>query len=347
MILTEIEYQGFRNLTDASLEFAPERNVIVGDNGMGKTNLLEAVFYSALASSFRTSDERCLIKTDQGHLRVAGRTARHEACVYYNGEKRMMIDGVVKPRLGDYVGWMPVVMLSLDDIWIVWGPPARRRAYLDWLLAKLRPTYLSDLGVFRRILRQRNHLLQDITVDPDLLAACDQTYLNAANAVYRARQAVLPALTAEIQEQASALGLGPLRVAYVGTCADMHLDASHLDARRQRDLSCRETTVGPHRDDLALLLGDHPLKDYGSEGEARAVAIALRLAERRLLEEKDGDPPVILLDEAAAELDMQHRLCLAALLRGQVFYASTTNPEFLGMTGHRTFSLKRGTVEVS
>ena len=353
MILREIDFQGFRNLFDARLEFARDLNFIIGENGAGKTNLLEAIFYVSLGSSFRAEDECSLISFDRQFLRVGAEADGKKAAVYLDREKKkFMLANNEVPRLSDFIGWIDVTILSIEDIWIIRGAPAKRRYYLDWTLAKIAPVYVASLFEYRKILRQRNKLLQDLNEngDFDLLAIFDEQLIRYGNEIYEKREDVMPELKKYVTQAGAELGLNELGFRYECTCPDMRLNQSVLDRVREKEIAFGKTLVGPQRDDLFLFMDNRPLRAYASEGEERAAAISLKLAEAEMLHDKKKQRPILLLDEVGAELDRHKRETLLKLLKGQVFYASTQSPESLNTLGDRQccmFGVKRGKIEVS
>ncbi len=353
MILRAIDFQGFRNLSDTRLEFARDLNFIIGENGAGKTNLLEAIFYVSLGSSFRAEDEGTLISFDRQFLRVGAETDEKKAAIYLDREKkRLMLANNEIARLSDFIGWIDVTILSIEDIWIIRGAPAKRRYYLDWTLAKIAPAYVVSLFEYRKILRQRNKLLQDLNDngDFDLLAVFDEQLIRYGNEIYEKRENVMPELMKYVTEAGAELGLSELGFRYECTCPDMRLNQGILDRVRAKEIALGKTLVGPQRDDLFLFMGGRSLRDYASEGEERAAAISLKLAEAQMLHDKKKQRPILLLDEVGAELDYHKRETLLQLLKGQVFYASTQPPQSLAQLGDRRytmFNMKRGQIEVS
>jgi len=352
MGLERINYQGFRNLADAELRFADDFNFIIGQNGAGKTNLLEAIFYVGLASSFRVHEERSLIRSDSQFLRVNAVANGKRAVVYLDTErKKLMIQGNEVHRLSDFIGWLGITFLSIDDIWIIRGSPAKRRAFLDWAIAKVSPIYYAQVTEYRTIVRQRNKVLQSAHENGDvgLLDILDEQLIKTGNEIYGTREAHLPELKKNIKQIGADLGLENLEMSYESTCPDMRLSQSTLRTARQKEMLWGHTIVGPHRDDLLFSINDHPLKHFASEGEERAAAVSLKLAESEYLYKKTGVRPILLLDEVAAEFDSMRRESLLNLLQGQVFYASTQLPKFTHLQKKRytIYSVKRGIFEVS
>lgn len=352
MELQKIQIHGFRNLYDAELDFAGDLNFIIGANGAGKTNLLEAIFYVGLASSFRAKEERSLIQTECEYLRVSAEAQGKRAAVYLDREqKKLTLQGNVVRRLSDFVGWLGVTVLSIDDIWLIRGSPARRRSFLDWVIAKISPRYCSTMAEYRKILRQRNRALQSAreTGDTRSLEVFDEQLMTTGNDIYRERAAHIPRLRSYAQTMGNTMGLGKMDFQYESTCSDMHMDESVLENVRKKELIFGHTIVGPHRDDLVFSINGLPLRNYASEGEERATAISLKLAEAEMLYNKTGERPVLLLDEVSAELDEKRRETVLRLLKGQVFYASTQLPQFARMQSHNgaLFSVERGHIEIS
>ena len=353
MALREINYQGFRNLVDAQLEFVDDFNFIIGENGSGKTNLLEAIFYVSLGSSFRAKEERNLIRFDGQFLKIDAEADGKRAVIYLDKDnKKLMLQGNEIYRLSDFIGWLDVTVLSLEDIWIIRGSPAKRRYFLDWVIAKICPSYLSNSIEYRKILRQRNKVLQTANENGDvsLLEIFDEQLIKYGNEIYRERESNLPELKKVVAAFGANLGLNRLNLDYQSTCPNMELDQNILQEVLQREIAFGQTVVGPHRDDLMFSINGYPLKQYASEGEERAAAISLKLAEAEILYNKKADRPILLLDEVSAELDNNKREILLSLLKGQIFYASTQIPQITKAYQHRrynVFTIKRGSIEVS
>lgn len=340
-------------MADAELQFAEDLNYITGDNGAGKTNLLEAIFYACNASSFRESDDQSLLRFGSQFFRIEARAADdRNGAVYVDAQrKRMTLAGNNVPRMSDFIGWLGVVIMSIDDIWIVRGAPSKRRAFLDWTIAKISPAYAADLAEYRKVVRQRNRHLQTQAGDgaEELLEALDERLVHSGNEIYRKREAALPELKRRFAEFGADFGLRDLDLKYVSVCENMKMDCDMLRRVRPRELALGQTVIGPHRDDLLLSLGGRPMQHYASEGEERAASISLKLAEAEMLFRAKGDRPILLLDEVSAELDRKRREMLFGLLQGQVFYASTQPPDGMrfGERSGRSMRIEKGTIEVS
>lgn len=352
MALTALNYQGFRNLEDAELTFSPDFNFITGDNGAGKTNLLEAIFFVGLASSFRLKEEKNLIQENAKYLRVSAQANGHNASIFLDTTtKKITLQGNEIRRLSEYIGWLGITLLSIEDMWIVRGSPRMRRAFLDWGIAKTSSSYLANMMEYRRILRQRNRLLQSAAENgnPAVLEVFDEQLIKVGNEIYRAREKNLPLLEECIADLGGNFGLKSLGIRYQSSCPNMELTNQILADVRSKELVFGRTIVGPHRDDLLFSINGHLLRTYASEGEERAAVLTLKLAESEILYRKKGERPLLLLDEAAAELDHHKREILLELLKGQVFFASTQPPQKRVFPGKdcKFFTVERGIFEVS
>ncbi|MGB7055830.1 MAG: DNA replication and repair protein RecF [bacterium] len=353
MVLKHILYQGFRNLADAGIQFADDFNYMIGDNGAGKTNLLEAIFYAGNASSFRENEERNLIRFEADFLRVEATADEDRSAAVFldKNRKKITLGGNNVPRISDFIGWLAVIIMSIEDIWIVRGAPAKRRAFLDWAIAKLSPAYIADLIEYRKIVRQRNKFLQSVNENGSkkLFDVLDEQLIKCGNEIYRRRAARLPELRTKFAEFGTNFSLKKFDVDYQSFCTNMELNQDLLKRVRLREIALGQTVIGPHRDDLFLSINGRAMQQYASEGEERAASISLKLAEAEMLYQSRGERPILLLDETSAELDRKRRDILLGLLKGQVFYASTQMPSLKPVSdkASRLFNIERGVVEVS
>ncbi len=353
MMIKAIEYQGFRNLINGRLEFARDFNFITGENGAGKTNLLEMIYYAGMASSFRAREERRLICFGEDHLRIDASSKNRQGTIYLDHtRKRLSLQGNEISRVTDFVGWLGVVILSIDDIWIIRGSPGRRRYFLDWAVARISPSYLGNLIAYRKVLKQRNRALQlfENNGNVRVLDALDEELIKYGNRIYEVRKDKLVALREYYNEIANRMGLKKFDFSYRCSADDMKLDTSQLERIRKREIALGQSLIGPHRDDLYFTIDGRAMQYYASEGEERVAAISLKLAEAEMYYRLKQERPVLLLDEVGAELDNFKKGLLLEQLKGQVFYASTQMPGFNGIYQDRDLSffiIKGGVIEVS
>jgi DNA replication and repair protein RecF len=338
--LRRLTVRSFRNLADAALDLPDPGAVLLGSNGQGKTSLLEAIAYPVLFRSFRTALDVELVRFgDQGfHAGVEFERddrPRSVAATFrlIGRRKQLMLDGAPAARVVDAAGRWLAVVFAPDDVRLASGPAAGRRLYLDRTLALSDPRYLAALTGYRSALAQRNAALRQGRVD--LARAFDGPLATSGARVVGRRVEWVAAVGERFAGSLLELGeeSGPGELGYHGPSelADPAAWPERLAQAEGRDLVRRVTTVGPHRDDLVLRLGGRPLREFGSTGQHRSAAIALKLLELETIEVATGACPVLLLDDVFAELDGRRQARLSTRLfagrKAQVFITSPRREE--------------------
>jgi DNA replication and repair protein RecF len=342
--LHRLAIRDFRNLQRIDLAPPPEGLALIGENGQGKTNLLEAIYYLRLLRSFRGARDQELVSFGAAgfHLGAEVHAARaRQVTVGFElrgKRKKVTLNGAEPERLTDALGAFPAVIFSPQDAALVAGAPSLRRRFLDVTLALSSRPYLVALQRYRAALARRNAAMRELGVAPaavDARVAVWEPALAESGAVlWRARQEWVRTHRAHYAELCDAIGeRGVARMRYVShldvTADDEDVVAAALRAalERKRGIDIRRglTHVGPHRDDLELTLGEHDLRAYGSAGQQRTSAIALRLLEAATLRAGVGSEPLVLLDDPFAELDLRRAGRILELLnaegRGQTVLA--------------------------
>jgi DNA replication and repair protein RecF len=329
--LATLALRDFRNFAAADLAFPAAGVVLVGDNGQGKTNLLEAVAYLGLVRSVRDVRDRDLVRhgATAWHLRATlqGSTLQELAIGVERatGRKRIALDGVVTTRQADALGALPSVMWSPGDVALVAGGPGERRYYLDVLLALASRPYLAALRGYRAALTRRNAALrqaQRTGRHADAAWVWEPALATHGAALLQARRDWVAAHGPGFGSLCGALGeRASVTLAHAGDAAEAEDPvaalAAALEKARPRDVARGVTSVGPHRDDLVVGLDGRDLRTVGSAGQQRTAAIALRLLAARTLREALGAPPVLLLDDPFAELDATRTARTLELLEGE------------------------------
>jgi DNA replication and repair protein RecF len=344
-VCRELRLRQFRNFPDLTLTFPPAGVAVIGDNGAGKTNLLEALYYLGIFRSFRGAPDEQLVRfgAEAFHLRGLFENpstgATREIGAGYevkSRRKRVTVDGAEPERIGDAIGHVAAVIFSPSDMALVAGPPAERRRFLDIVLSLAARGYLQALQRYRQVLRHRNALLKR-GATPATLGPWDDALVEWGSRIIAPRAAWVATHAETFARRYREIGTTvSARLAYrPGISAEDDLTeeakvaevfAAHLQriAGRERDRAM--TLAGPHRDDLTLLVegpdGLVDLREYGSGGQMRTAAIALRMVEAETLRAAKGRPPMILLDDVFAELDSGRSRRLLDMLdaeeRGQV-----------------------------
>jgi DNA replication and repair protein RecF len=315
--LRHLVARGFRNLSDLDCELPSTGLVLLGANAQGKTNLLEAIYYPVLFRSFRGAPDQEVARFEgpgfQVEARIEGAPVADVGAVYalQGRRKRILVEGQEPARLADAVGgWLAVSFLP-DDVGLATGAAAERRSYLDRLLSLADRQYLRSLGRYRAALAQRNSALRQGRAD--LARVFDAPLMVAGADVVRMREQWATGAGEQFAAEFDCLGEGAgARLRYRGTegLAEPHAWAAALAAALPRDQARGMTTIGPHRDDLLLEVGGRPLREFGSNGQQRGAAVALKLIELSALRAARGTEPALLLDDvfAAFDADRQRRL---------------------------------------
>jgi len=319
--LNHISIRDFRNLERVDLDLPPEGAVIVGDNGHGKTNFLEAIYYLQILRSFRDARDQDLTRFDTTGFHIAAHAhtpGAHEIAVGFDRgtkRKKVSIDGGEARRLSDALGALPSVLFSPRDVELVSGSPAERRRYLDLVLALTDRRYLHALQHYRANLARRNAALRIAgrrsSVNEQEIAVWEPALAEHGSVLIETRARWVDAHAGDFTQLAERIGeQGRAEMHYSSPFADA--EARHdvllaaFDEKRALDMRRGLTHVGPHRDDLEITLDGRDLRMFGSAGQQRSAAIALRMLEAATLRERAGAEPLLLLDDPFAELDI-HR----------------------------------------
>ena len=359
-LLEHFAARDFRNLARLDLALPPEGLALIGDNGHGKTNLLEAIYYVELLRSVRGARDPDLVRFGAAgfHLAAQLRTDRAHALTIgferAGKRKRVRLDGAEPPRLSDALGALPSVIFSPADVALVTGAPSERRRYLDVMLALTSRRYLAALQHYRGALARRNAALRDVArsgAGDARVSVWEPALAEHGAVLWEARVAWAARVADEFAERCTAIGeRADVRLRYTTSLAPKgrataEALADALAAQRAHDVRRGVTHAGPHRDDLALTLDGRELRLFGSAGQQRTAAIALRMLEAATLQARVGGPPLFLMDDPFAELDARrsHRI-LELLGAGGMGQVVLTVPRAADIPGELTW-LERWTVE--
>ncbi len=332
MRLTALKLKNFRSYENITLTPPEGITVIAGENGAGKTNLLEAVHLCCLGRSHRTNTDADMIRAgaDTGgvQLTVERRDGTHDTGVrLFQTQRRKKIcyvNGKIAHRIGELMGHATCVIFSPEDLGLVQEGPNVRRRYLDMLLSQLQPAYFFALQQYTTALRQRNALLKqpDSAEVQSQLDIWDEQLAQTAAPLVRLRAQMSERLSGMAATHYAAISGRPeetLRIRYVTQLGDPEPAEQALRLLRERrrdDFRRLSTGVGPHRDDLSLTLSGVSMQAYASQGQARTAALSMKLAAFDLLTAEQGEPPLLLLDDVLSELDPARRRRLIDRIRG-------------------------------
>ncbi len=376
MLVRALKVTGFRNLAPATLEPGPRFNVFAGDNGQGKTNLLEALYSVCTLRSFRSSRLKDLINIHSEQAYVGARVARgglerkYELTI--NARSRVVrLDSKAVRPIAKYFGDFNVVLFAPEDLLVAKGSPGDRRKFLDRAVFTLEPSFLAVAQDYEKVLRSRNVVLRDDAMPNSakegMLEVYDVQLANLAAKILRARLEYLKSVQSRFAAAFESITRS-------GLAASLHYEASgdvakspeleeipsaeairmrylaaFVDSRRA-DLGRGSSNIGTHRDVMLFKLADQPAGNFASQGQLRAMILAWKTAEMDLLAQMHEDPPALLLDDVSSELDPQRNEYLFEFLRGREnqCFISTTHPKFVLLSDdRRDFRVQNGRIEQS
>lgn len=366
MIVHSMELEHWRSYAQVKASFAPDINVITGDNAQGKTNLLEAIAYLSACRSHRARTEGELIRIGENRAVVRGAlSARNreflmEVRMGRGIRRQMFSNGVRLKNVGEMSGILKTVLFCPEDLNLIRAGAVERRRFLDDAICQLRPRYAAALSEYKRLLDQKRRILKDWPDKPSLLELLEDFNLRLCQTGalvihYRAHfikklSEYAPPIHGEFSSGREALSL---HYQTVKTVTDplapavtlFHQLEEHMAGHRQAELESKSCLSGPHKDDLLLNLNGVSVKTYGSQGQTRTAALSLELAEREIFFENDGEYPVLLLDDVLSELDQRRQeFVLNRIGGGQVFITCCENERLSDLKAGKVLRIDHGSL---
>ncbi len=367
MRIEEISIVNFKNINEVNARFSPKLNCFIGKNGAGKTNMLDAIYYLSFCKSFFNSSDQLNINHYEKYFMLNGTYERMSSfenisCGLQQGQKKQFKRNT-KPykKLQEHIGLLPLVMISPSDTELILGGSDERRKFMDGVISQYNQGYLDDLLKYNRALLQRNNLLKQFAADryfdEELLAIWDNQLIEYGTRIHEQRATFVKKLIPVFQRYYTFISQGNEQVDLVHNSALYEQNfESNLKNALQKDRIVQHTTVGIHKDDLLLLLGEHPIKKLGSQGQMKTYLVALKMAQFEFIKEISGLKPILLLDDIFDKLD-QHRVeQIVATVAGEQFgqiFITDTNREHLDSiikkieTDFRIFKVENGEVELA
>ena len=338
-ILHDITLRNFRSYSEASYEFENGVNIIVGPNASGKTNLLEAVHCVCFGKGIRGSDSG-MIRHGEDWLRLEARSGDNtrsltleKDTVTNRSKKKITINGTQLHRM-KFDAIIPVVVFQPDDLRLTSGSPERRRDYIDKLLTQVVPTYRSDLLAYERILRQRNAALKNGQVSTAQIFAWNIQLASRGARLVKHRSDIITRINERVRNVYSSVAGKEYDISFtyssvipVENYSERFL--SLLEKNMRMDMDRGTTSVGPHRDDILVLINNKNMKDVASRGENRTLVLALKIIELDIIEEVHNKHPLLLLDDVFSELDGLRRRKLTSHLRDRQSILTTTDADLI------------------
>lgn len=364
MYIENISIVNYKNLRDVQVDFSPRLNCLIGNNGTGKTNLMDAVYYLSFCKSFFNATDQLNINHDENYFMLRGHyqrlnTAEQISCGIQQGQKKQFRrNSKAYKKLMKHIGLLPLVMVSPYDTNLIAGGSDERRKFMDGVISQYNQKYLSDLLKYNRALLQRNNLLKQFAsenyFDAELLSIWDEHLAEYGQRIHAEREQFIGKLIPVFQKYYSFISQGNEQV---GLLHQSDLYEKSLDSLLQealpRDRAAQYTTVGIHKDELVFNLGEHPIRKLGSQGQNKTYLVALKLAQYDFIRDISGMKPILLLDDIFDKLDRHRVEQIVKVVSGDDFgqiFITDTNREHLDAiikkmdTDFRIFQVNSGTV---
>lgn len=371
MHIKNLRLRNFRNYKHLDIAFTDTFNVIYGNNAQGKTNIIEAIFLCASGRSHRTSRDDELVKYDSAgfevNLQLKKKEFDEEIGIVFNTEriasekrKKICVNEIPLKKIGDLMGHLNAVIFSPEDLLIIKQGPSERRRFIDITLSQLRPTYFYDLQKYSRILFQRNTLLKKISFQRklgDTLGVWNKHLVKTGSRIVKARMNFVCRLNSLAEarhgkltnndERLELLYDPSFEIAPGSTDGEIEeLFCKALKEVNEIELRRGTSCVGPHRDDMHIVLNGDRAKVYGSQGQQRTAVLSMKLAEIDLMQEESGEFPVLLLDDVLSELDDRRKEFLLESIGGLQTFITCTDRKFFNIgSGAAFFYVENGIIQ--
>ena len=342
-ILEKIVISDFRNIQLQELEFSPNVNCISGNNGEGKTNLLDAIYYLSMTKSAFAPSDKFNFRHGTDEFSIAGTyrmenglSSRFALKMTSKGEKKVRRDDKPYPKVSDHVGVLPVVMVSPADISMVSESGDERRRFVNAVLSQMDREYMSAMQQYNRLLMQRNKMLKEMDVDRSLLEVIDMRMAALAEPIYEARKKFVEDLKPIVSEYYKALSgdSEQVDIEYESELSKAGLDQI-LAASFDKDRILKYTSAGIQRDDFAFRMNGHPIRRYGSQGQQKSFLVSLKFAQYEIMKKNYGFAPLLLLDDVFDKLDMGRISNLLQMVAsndfGQIFITDSNKVRMSGI----------------
>mgnify|MGYP006275783809 FL=1 len=366
MYLSQLFLNNFRNYNEEYLQFNSNLNLIIGENAQGKTNLLEAIYLLGTGNSHRTNINSELVNWEQNGFYLKGElikeTQDYKLEIKLQGRsKEIRVNNNKLEKNSDLLGYLNIIIFSPEDLELVKGSPSRRRKFLNLELSQIQPYYKHTLKEYDQVVKQRNQLLKkirDANAPDKMLEVWDQQLVDLGTKVIVKRLEALEKLKvlARLMQRKLTNGAESLKLKY-----DSKLDidgdssqqeikekfSSYLQRKRKKEIERGVTTIGPHRDDISLVVNDIDVRKYGSQGQQRTTALALKLSELEFMKSEIGEYPVLLLDDVFSELDNKRSNYLLETIKNKIqTFITNTNLKRLNdlRQEHTIYRIKNGSV---
>ena len=347
-VLEKIVISDFRNIQLQEIDFSPNINCISGNNGEGKTNLLDAIYYMSMTKSAFASSDKFNFRHGTEEFSLAGTyrmpnglSSRFALKMSSKGEKKVKRDDKFYQKVSEHVGVLPVVMVSPADVSMVSESGDERRRFVNAVLSQMDREYMSAMQQYNRLLLQRNKMLKDAVVDRSLLEVIDMRMSALAGPIHEARKRFVADLKPIVAEYYKALS-GDSEQVDIDYESELSKDSLEniLAASFEKDRILKHTTSGIHRDDFVFTMNGHPIRRFGSQGQQKSFLVSLKFAQYEIMKRNYGFAPMLLLDDVFDKLDMGRISNLLQMVAsndfGQIFITDSNKVRMAGIVDRLT-----------
>ena len=350
MIVKNISLRNYRNYEKVDISFDEKINYFIGNNGHGKTNLLEAILFLSLTKSHRINDDKKLIKYNSPFTKINSlindeEDKKMEVIIHQSG-KSLSINNIQINKVSDFIGKLNVILFSPDDLFLFNDQPRERRKVIDQEISKINQKYLLTLNKYKNLIKDKNNLLKNKEIDINYLDVLNEQLINESKIIINERKKIIEVLNKNIKRIYKLLSNEDKDIFIEYKCCVEDGNLRRLyEETKQKEIDYRVASVGPHREDYLFLMDNEPLINIASQGQKRMVVLAFKLSLINYIYQQTNKYPVLLLDDVLSELDKNHRERLINLLKDKNQCIITTTEDIDIKENIKKFYVEDGTVK--
>ena len=353
MWIKELKLNNFRNYENKKINFQKNINIFYGENAQGKTNIIEAIFLGSMGKSFRTNNEKELIKFDKENFSIEINYEKSDRDgnikIELINKKNIYLNNIKLKKLSELLGNINIVIFTPDDINILKDGPQKRRRFLDIMISQLRPNYMHILNLYLKTLEQRNNYLRQIKLENknlELLDIWDEKLSEYAEKIFEYRNEFIEKIKNKINNIHKKIteNKEEIKIEYNSECKNKKEFLKILKERRKLDIIKGFTTKGIHRDDFMIYINEKQVNLYGSQGQHRTAILSLKLSELQVIYDEIGEYPILLLDDFMSELDEKRRKSFLENIENIQVIITCTEKIKIDKTEYSLYNVKNGEV---
>lgn len=352
MYIKKIKLKNFRNYEEQEVKLDPNINIFYGDNGQGKTNIIESIFLCSIGKSFRTNKDKELIHLKEEFSSVEIEYEKKDRDgkikIELNDKKNIIINGIKIKKLSELLGNIHTVIFTPEDINILKDGPQKRRKFLDIMIGQLRPNYIYYLNNYMKVLEQRNNYLKQIKIEkkPDeLLEIWDEKLAEYGEKIFLYRNEYIEKIKNKINKIHEGIIKNEiLKIEYISDCEQKEEYLKKLKNNEKIDKIKGYTTKGIHRDDFNIYINEELVNIYGSQGQNRTVILSLKIAELEIIYEEIGEYPILLLDDFMSELDEKRKMNFLETIKNTQVIITCTDKMNIPNLNYKLYNVKKGEI---